>query len=118
MLGATLARSKTRSGLPKSRKRKGVVSSGAKREGIGPGAARRKTRMSTCTSTKMPTVPSTTRVSRRNGLVLDANMEISYLLIGRFPMRRYEYNARWLLEVCTELEGRNFLGGLPSAEYP
>jgi hypothetical protein len=45
-------------------------------------------------------------------------MEISYLLIGRFPMRRYEYNARWLLEVCTELEGRNFLGGLPSAEYP
>src|SRR5918995_4646228 len=76
MLGVTLARSKTRSGLPKSRKRKGVVSNGAKREGIGPGAARRKIRMTTCTSKKMPTVPSTTRFGRRNGLVLDANMDI------------------------------------------
>jgi hypothetical protein len=34
------------------------------------------------------------------------------------PMRRYDHNARRLLEVCTELEERNFLSGLPSAEYP
>ena len=76
MLGVTLARSKTLSGLPKSRKRKGVVSTGAKREGIGPGAARRKIRMTTCTSKKMPTVPTTIRFGQRNGLVLDANIDV------------------------------------------
>jgi|SRR5215217_4421021 len=76
MLGATLARSKIRSGLPKSRERKGVVNTGAKREGIGSGAARRKIRMSTCTSKKMPTVPSTIRFGQRDGLVLDANMNV------------------------------------------
>jgi len=76
MLGATLARSNTRSGLPKSCKRKGVVSTGAKREGIGPGAARRKIRTTTCISTKLATVVSTIRFGQRKDLILDANIDV------------------------------------------
>jgi hypothetical protein len=61
------------SGVPKSRERKGVVSTGAKRESIGHGTALRDIRTITCCSTKMDTTPNTIRLSQRKGLVLDAN---------------------------------------------
>ena len=92
--------SSIRSGGPNNHARKGVVSTGAKRECIGHGAARRKARKTICRSKKTATTPSTIRLGQYKGLVRDTN-------IGNVPPLSAlpyidEASARRLQEYCAQ----------------
>src|SRR5215217_593744 len=101
MLGLTPERSNVCSGAPNSLERHGEVSTGAKREGIGLGAARRKTRKTTCTSKNTAMTPSTIRLGQRKALLLDTNISTVSTLDASLGCR-YDDSVRRLQESCTQ----------------